>query len=137
VLFGVGVYSAVTLTGDWRSSGLKFVIIGLGAAGIGFLIARLFQAPPDAALLATLDASADANVRRISTNRAFAQLYPGDRPARGPNDGFFLIEVVDDIALGEPEDAKSLSSGSKLHYLPALLRLGWLPPSRECPRHEK
>ncbi len=44
VLFGVGVYSAVTLTGDWRSSGLKFVIIGLGAAGIGFLIARLFHA---------------------------------------------------------------------------------------------
>ena len=43
VLFGVGVYSAVTLVGDWRRSGLKMVAIGLGAAGIGFLIARLFN----------------------------------------------------------------------------------------------
>jgi VIT1/CCC1 family predicted Fe2+/Mn2+ transporter len=43
VLFGVGVYSAVTLVGDWRTSGLRFVVIGLGAAGIGFLIARLFH----------------------------------------------------------------------------------------------
>jgi VIT1/CCC1 family predicted Fe2+/Mn2+ transporter len=43
VLFGVGVYSAVTLVGDWRASGLRFVVIGLGAAGIGFLIARLFH----------------------------------------------------------------------------------------------
>jgi vacuolar iron transporter family protein len=44
VLFGVGVYSALTLVGDWRTMGLRFVIIGLGAAGIGFLIARLFHA---------------------------------------------------------------------------------------------
>jgi vacuolar iron transporter family protein len=44
VLFGVGVYSAFTLVGDWRTMGLRFVIIGLGAAGIGFLIARLFHA---------------------------------------------------------------------------------------------
>ena len=43
VLFGVGVYSAVSLTGDWRKSGLTFLVIGLGAAGIGFLIGRLFH----------------------------------------------------------------------------------------------
>ena len=43
VLFGVGVYSAVTLVGDWRRSGLKMVVIGLGAALIGFLVGRLFQ----------------------------------------------------------------------------------------------
>jgi predicted membrane protein (TIGR00267 family) len=43
VLFGVGVYSAKTLVGDWRTSGLKMVVIGLGAAAIGFLVGRLFQ----------------------------------------------------------------------------------------------
>ena len=43
VRFGVGVYSAVTLVGDWRSSGLKMVLIGLGAAAIGFLVGRLFN----------------------------------------------------------------------------------------------
>jgi VIT1/CCC1 family predicted Fe2+/Mn2+ transporter len=42
-LFGVGVYSAVTLVGDWRKSGLRFVAIGLGAAAIGFLVGRLFN----------------------------------------------------------------------------------------------
>ncbi|TMK29127.1 MAG: hypothetical protein E6G61_10570, partial [Actinobacteria bacterium] len=45
VLFGVGVYSAVTLVGDWRKSGLKMLVIGLGAAGVGFLIGNLFHAP--------------------------------------------------------------------------------------------
>ena len=44
VLFGVGVYSAVTLVGDWRKSGLKMLVIGLGAAGLGFLIGHLFHA---------------------------------------------------------------------------------------------
>ena len=44
VLFGVGVYSAVTLVGDWRRSGLRMVAIGLGAAAIGFFIGRLFNA---------------------------------------------------------------------------------------------
>jgi predicted membrane protein (TIGR00267 family) len=44
-LFGVGVYSAVTLVGDWRKSGLKMLVIGLGAAAIGFLVARLFNTP--------------------------------------------------------------------------------------------
>jgi predicted membrane protein (TIGR00267 family) len=42
-LFGVGVYSAKTLVGDWRRSGLQMVAIGLGAAAIGFLIGRLFH----------------------------------------------------------------------------------------------
>jgi predicted membrane protein (TIGR00267 family) len=42
-LFGVGVYSAVTLVGDWRKSGLKMVLIGLGAAAVGFVIGRLFN----------------------------------------------------------------------------------------------
>lgn len=44
VLFGVGVYSAVTLVGDWRYAGLKMVVMGLGAASAGFLIGRLFNA---------------------------------------------------------------------------------------------
>jgi vacuolar iron transporter family protein len=44
VLFGVGVYSSVTLAGDWRKNGLKMVAIGLGAAAVGFLIGRLFHA---------------------------------------------------------------------------------------------
>ena len=44
VLFGVGVYSAVTLVGDWRTSGPKMLVIGLGAAGVGFLIGNLFHA---------------------------------------------------------------------------------------------
>ena len=42
-LFAVGVYSAVTLVGDWRRSGLRMVAIGLGAAAVGFLIGRLFN----------------------------------------------------------------------------------------------
>jgi VIT1/CCC1 family predicted Fe2+/Mn2+ transporter len=44
VLFGVGVYSSVTLVGDWRKNGLKMVAIGLGAAAIGFGIGHLFHA---------------------------------------------------------------------------------------------
>jgi predicted membrane protein (TIGR00267 family) len=42
-LFAVGVYSAKTLVGDWRKSGLQMVLIGLGAAAVGFLIGRLFH----------------------------------------------------------------------------------------------
>src|SRR3989442_4398383 len=42
-LFAVGVYSALTLVGDWRRTGLKMVTIGLGAAAIGFLFGRLFN----------------------------------------------------------------------------------------------
>jgi vacuolar iron transporter family protein len=43
VLFGVGVYEAESLVGDWRKKGLQMVLIGIGAAGIGFLIGRLFH----------------------------------------------------------------------------------------------
>jgi predicted membrane protein (TIGR00267 family) len=43
VLFGVGVYSSVTLVGDWRKNGPKMVAIGLGAAAVGFLVGRLFH----------------------------------------------------------------------------------------------
>src|SRR5579864_1974824 len=43
VLFGVGVYSALTLAGDWKRQGIKMLIIGLGAAGIGFVVGRLFH----------------------------------------------------------------------------------------------
>lgn len=42
-LFAVGVYSAKTLIGDWRKSGLQMVTIGLGAAALGFLIGRLLH----------------------------------------------------------------------------------------------
>ena len=42
-LFAVGVYSAKTLIGDWRRSGLQMVAIGLSAAALGFLIGRLFH----------------------------------------------------------------------------------------------
>ncbi len=44
VLFGVGVYSAVTRVGSWWRNGVKMVAIGLGAAGIGFVIGHLFHA---------------------------------------------------------------------------------------------
>ncbi|MGH3782703.1 MAG: VIT1/CCC1 transporter family protein, partial [Pseudonocardiaceae bacterium] len=43
VLFGVGVYSSVTLVGDWRKNGVKMVLIGLGAAAIGFAVGWLFH----------------------------------------------------------------------------------------------
>jgi VIT1/CCC1 family predicted Fe2+/Mn2+ transporter len=43
-LFAVGVYSAVSLIGDWRRNGLQFVAIGLGAAAVGFAVGRLFGA---------------------------------------------------------------------------------------------
>ena len=42
-LFAVGVYSAKTLVGDWRKSGIQMVAIGLGAALLGFAIGRLFH----------------------------------------------------------------------------------------------
>jgi VIT1/CCC1 family predicted Fe2+/Mn2+ transporter len=40
----VGAYTAVTLIGDWRKDGARMMIIGLGAAAIGFGIGRLFGA---------------------------------------------------------------------------------------------
>ena len=44
VLFGVGVYSSVTLVGDWRKNGVQMVAIGLGAAALGYLVSSLFRA---------------------------------------------------------------------------------------------
>ena len=44
VLFGVGAYSAITLTGDWRRSGAQMVLIGLGAAFLGYVISSLLGA---------------------------------------------------------------------------------------------
>jgi len=41
VLFGVGAYSAITLVGDWRRSGTQMLLIGLGAALLGYLISSL------------------------------------------------------------------------------------------------
>lgn len=43
-LFGVGAYQAISLVGDWKKSGIQMLIIGLSAAFIGFMIARLFNA---------------------------------------------------------------------------------------------
>jgi predicted membrane protein (TIGR00267 family) len=42
VLFGVGVYSAVTRVGSWWRNGTKMIVIGLGAAAVGFAIGHLF-----------------------------------------------------------------------------------------------
>src|SRR5260370_16019548 len=42
-LFAVGVYSAKTLVGDWRKSGLQMVAIGLGAAAVRLFIGPLFH----------------------------------------------------------------------------------------------
>jgi VIT1/CCC1 family predicted Fe2+/Mn2+ transporter len=44
VLFGVGAYSAITLTGDWRRSGVQMVGIGLGAAFLGYVISSALGA---------------------------------------------------------------------------------------------
>ncbi|HSX40157.1 MAG TPA: VIT1/CCC1 transporter family protein [Candidatus Saccharimonadales bacterium] len=43
-LFVVGWYQAVTLIGSWWKSGVRMVLIGLGAAFVGFFIAKLFHA---------------------------------------------------------------------------------------------
>lgn len=42
-LFTVGVYEAVTLVGTWWKSGLRIVLIGMGSAFLGYLIATLFH----------------------------------------------------------------------------------------------
>lgn len=43
-LFATGVYQAVTLVGSWWKSGLRMLIIGLGAALAGYAIAKIFHA---------------------------------------------------------------------------------------------
>ena len=42
-LFAVGAYQALTLVGSWWKTGLRMLVIGLGAAFAGYLIARLFH----------------------------------------------------------------------------------------------
>ncbi len=42
-LFIVGWYQATTLVGTWWKSAIKMVIIGLGAAFLGFLVAKIFH----------------------------------------------------------------------------------------------
>jgi len=43
-LFATGVYQALTLVGIWWKSGLRMLIIGMGAALIGYIVAKLFHA---------------------------------------------------------------------------------------------
>ncbi len=43
-LFAVGAYQALTLVGSWWKSGIRMILIGIGAAVIGYFIARLFHA---------------------------------------------------------------------------------------------
>lgn len=42
-LFSTGVYQAVTLIGSWWKSGLRMLLIGLGAAFAGYAIATIFH----------------------------------------------------------------------------------------------
>jgi vacuolar iron transporter family protein len=43
VLFGVGTYQALTRVGSWWKQGARMVIIGLGAATLGFVIGHLLH----------------------------------------------------------------------------------------------
>lgn len=43
VLFGVGVYKAKTYVGSWWKSGMQMLVIGMGAALIGFIIGKIFK----------------------------------------------------------------------------------------------
>jgi VIT1/CCC1 family predicted Fe2+/Mn2+ transporter len=44
VLFGVGTYQALTRVGSWWKQGTRMILIGLGAAALGFAIGHLFHA---------------------------------------------------------------------------------------------
>jgi VIT1/CCC1 family predicted Fe2+/Mn2+ transporter len=44
VLFAVGAYQALTRVGSWWKQGTRMIVIGLGAAALGFFIGRLFHA---------------------------------------------------------------------------------------------
>ncbi len=43
VLFVLGAYEAKSFVGDWRKNGMRMVIIGLGAAFVGFMVGRIFS----------------------------------------------------------------------------------------------
>jgi len=43
VLFSVGVYEAKTYVGSWWRSGLQMLLIGMGAAIVGFVIGKIFK----------------------------------------------------------------------------------------------
>jgi VIT1/CCC1 family predicted Fe2+/Mn2+ transporter len=43
VLFAVGAYQALTRVGSWWKQGARMVVIGLGAAALGFVIGRLLH----------------------------------------------------------------------------------------------
>lgn len=43
VLFGVGVYEAKTYVGSWWKNGIQMLLIGMGAAVIGFIIGKIFH----------------------------------------------------------------------------------------------
>lgn len=43
VLFSVGVYEAKTFVGSWWKKGLQMALIGMGAAGVGYIIGKLFN----------------------------------------------------------------------------------------------
>jgi VIT1/CCC1 family predicted Fe2+/Mn2+ transporter len=44
VLFAVGAYQALTRVGSWWKQGSRMIVIGLGAAALGFIIGHLFHA---------------------------------------------------------------------------------------------
>jgi VIT1/CCC1 family predicted Fe2+/Mn2+ transporter len=44
VLFAVGAYQALTRVGSWWRQGARMIVIGLGAAALGFAIGHLFHA---------------------------------------------------------------------------------------------
>jgi vacuolar iron transporter family protein len=43
-LFAIGAYEARTYVGSWMRNGAQLMLIGLGAAVVGFLIGKVFQA---------------------------------------------------------------------------------------------
>ena len=43
VLFAIGAYEAKTYVGSWLKNGLQIMIIGMGAALVGFLIGKIFH----------------------------------------------------------------------------------------------
>lgn len=42
-LFAIGAYEAKTYVGSWKKNGIQMLVIGMGAALIGFIIGKIFQ----------------------------------------------------------------------------------------------